>query len=297
MPVKDYCGLKSKFTLILSPKTMKAILVINDNSNEAVHAARFALTIAQKEGANILLADTCKSKEKIIQLVLVGFNYCKLDEYEQHSFHEKIILLNNSHDYFNVEIEEIDISGMNETQLAQYINREQIWLVIKGMKGGVTKDSTTNGLNIHTVLNCVCCPLLIVPEHWIIKEPERLVYIADLRYCRLQIVRFLTKFAAPFNADVLLAHLSAKGLPPIEENYACDIFNDEVSCNVKYARLFFNNIKERDLNIAVNVLTHGMSNDLMVMVNHRFHFEKIIGRYLTNLLPANITIPILIFPY
>lgn len=275
---------------------MKTILVINDNSPEAIHAARFALTIAQKEEANILLANTCKSKKRTKQLVLVGFNYDKLDEYDQGDAHEKIVLLGNGLDNINVTIEEIDISGMDETQVAEYINSNQIWLIIKGMKNS-GPGANNGGLNIQTVLNRVRCPLLIVPENWVIKNPERLVYIADLRYCRLQIMRFLTAFAAPFNADVLLAHLSAKGLPHIEENYACNIFSNEICCNVKYDRLFFNNIKERDLNIAVDVLMHGMHSDLLVMVNHRFHFEKIIGRYLTNLLPASITVPILIFPY
>ena len=276
---------------------MKTILVINDNSPEAIHAARFALTIAQKEEANILLANTCKSKKGTKQLVLVGFNYDKLGEYDQGGAHEKIVLLGNGLDNINVTIEEIDISGMDETQLAEYIDSNQIWLIIKGMKNSRSVAINNYGLNIHTVLNRVRCPLFIVPENWVIKNPERLVYMADLRYCRLQIMRFLANFASPFKADVLLAHLSAKGLPHIEENYACSIFNDEITCNVNYDRLFFNNIKERDLNVAVDVLINGMHNDLLVMVNHRFHFEEIIGRYLTNALPPNITIPILIFPY
>lgn len=275
---------------------MKTILVINDNSPEAIHAARFALTIAQKEEANILLANTCKGKKRTKQLVLVGFNYDKLGEHHQGGAHEKIVLLSNGLDNINVTIEEINISGMDETHVAEYINNNQIWLIINGMKNSGSGANNCS-LNIHAVLNRVRCPLLIVPENWVIKNLERLVYMADLRYCRLQIMRFLANFATPFNADVLLAHLSAKGLPHIEENYACSIFNDEISCNVNYDRLFFNNIKERDLNIAVDVLINGMHNDLLVMVNHRFHFEEIIGRHLTNVLSPNNTIPILVFPY
>jgi len=45
------------------------------------------------------------------------------------------------------------------------------------------------------------------------------------------------------------------------------------------------------------VMINGMHNDVLVMVNHRFHFEEIIGRYITEELPENITIPLLIFPY
>ncbi|MEO8886964.1 MAG: hypothetical protein ABI367_12940 [Mucilaginibacter sp.] len=228
---------------------------------------------------------------------MADFSYSVPDEYEQQGISGNNILVNNVLNNFNVTIEEIDISGMNETQLAEYIYVNQIWFIIKGIKTGDHANSGDHELNIHTVLNRVRCPLLLIPENWVIKVPERLAYLADLRYCRLQIMRFLADFAKPFNADVLLAHLSAKGLPQIEENYALSIFNEEINGNVNYSRLLFNNIKQRDLNIAVDVLTHGMHNDMLVMVNHRFHFEEIIGRYLTNHLPANITVPLLLFPY
>jgi hypothetical protein len=42
---------------------MKSIFVINDNSPQAVHAVEFALAIAQKMQANILLALACKEAE------------------------------------------------------------------------------------------------------------------------------------------------------------------------------------------------------------------------------------------
>ncbi len=37
---------------------MKTLLIINDNSPEAKHAAEFALVIAQKMQANIMLVNT-----------------------------------------------------------------------------------------------------------------------------------------------------------------------------------------------------------------------------------------------
>ncbi|HZY39612.1 MAG TPA: hypothetical protein VFE53_23310, partial [Mucilaginibacter sp.] len=92
-------------------------------------------------------------------------------------------------------------------------------------------------------------------------------------------------------------HLSAKGLPHMDEGYALNFFNDEFKNNVGYDKLFFNNIKERDINKAVDVMINGMHIDMLALVNHRFHFEQILGRMIPDHLPDQITIPILIFPY
>ncbi|BAU55071.1 hypothetical protein MgSA37_03252 [Mucilaginibacter gotjawali] len=46
---------------------MKNILVYNDNSAAATHAAEFALYIAQKMGANIILANTFKKHEALLK--------------------------------------------------------------------------------------------------------------------------------------------------------------------------------------------------------------------------------------
>ena len=83
----------------------------------------------------------------------------------------------------------------------------------------------------------------------------------------------------------------------MEESYALEVFNAEIAAKVNYDQMLFNNIKERDLGKAVDIMISGMHSDLIAMVNHRFHFEEILGRYVTHALPSNITVPLLIFPY
>ncbi len=58
------------------------------------------------------------------------------------------------------------------------------------------------------------------------------------------------------------------------------LFSDGVSAHVDYDQLFFNNIKEKDLNTTLDVLINGLHNDLLTIVNHRFHFEEIFGRHI-----------------
>ncbi len=272
---------------------MKTIIIINDNSPDAGHAAKFALMMAAKMNASILLANIQKVEKPVIEKALAGGS-------QNYTFKKTVPgLPGHSLTMFDKSelepsIKEIDISEANENQLAELINKNNAWMVVKGMNAHLTTNSQ---INLNTLLNKIECPLLLIPASFPLKSIERLVYIADLRYCRLPIVRYLAELAKNWQADLSIAHLSAKGLPDIEEHYACDIFNGDFCRRVNYDRLFFNNIKEKNLTTAIDVIINGLNNDLLVMVKSRFHFKKVIGECITGSLPANITVPLLVFPY
>jgi hypothetical protein len=243
------------------------------------------------------VVNTGKLVEKVPagDIIKVGHDtYREKDAVSEMLYHLK--LLNDGQCTFKPEIEEFDVSDMNENDVIEFINRNHIWMMVKGMADETTASNTKKSLNIHTVLNRVLCPLLLIPPQWQLKDIERLTYIADLRYCRIQVVRYLAELARPWNAALSIAHMSAKGLPDMAEKYALTVFSEEISNNVNYDQLFFNNIKEKDLVKVIDVMINGMHNDILVLVNHRFHFEEIVGRYITDTLPLNITIPLLIFP-
>ena len=277
---------------------MRTILIINDNSSEAKHAADFAFVIAQNVQANIMLMNTSEVTRKIIEKVPAG-NISKTDievQFISGLLHH-LKSLSSGQTSFKPEIQELDISNKTESEVIELINRNHIWMMVKGMPDIMPASSAKRSINIHNVLNRVLCPLLLVPEQWQLKDIERLVYVADLRYCRIQIVRHVAELAKPWRAALSIAHMSAKGLPDMAEKYALTVFSEEVSQKVNYDELFFNNIKERNLAKVVYVLINGMHNDILVMVNHRFHFEEIVGRYITDTLPLHITVPLIVFPY
>ncbi|MGZ3755949.1 MAG: hypothetical protein ACXVAY_10760 [Mucilaginibacter sp.] len=274
---------------------MKNILVIDDNSAEARHAAEFAFLIAQKMKVNILLAHTQKVKSEGKLVAQYAGNY--EDQFLVPTLGEYLDRLNDRPNDFEPVINEIDASEMNESQFAYMVNHNDVLMIVKSMGDHLPSVVADHQFNINAILNTINSPILFIPPQWSSKNIERLVYIADLRYCRLQIVRYLTNLAKSFHADLSIAQLAARGLPHIDEDYAQQLFKDEVCCQVNYDQLFFNNIRENDLTVAVDVLINGMHNDILVLLNHQFHFEEIVGQYLTNILPKQIIVPLLVFPY
>src|ERR1035437_4959056 len=113
---------------------MKSIFVINDNSTEAVHAVEFALAIAQKMQANILLANIAGVNKMISIKVPAGTipENVLFDPTVSHTL-ELLKFLNNNQSCFKPEIEEFDISNMDESKMTELINRKQIWMMVKGI--------------------------------------------------------------------------------------------------------------------------------------------------------------------
>ena len=277
---------------------MKTIIVINNNSEESLRAATVALNIAEKVGANLLIANESKINEHVDggSKTLVG----EKGEYllaNEITIVEHLRLLESADSVHRPEIDQIDISDFRSEDLTCFVISNNIWMIVTGAKELADTHTTELHINIQSVLNHVKCPLLLVPENTQLKDFEQIVYLADLRYCRLHIVRFLAELAAPYNANVFVDHVSAKGLPHIEHSYALKIFDEEVAARVYYDQLYFNNIKERDLLKVVDVMVNGMHTDLLALVHHRFHFKEILGRYISHTLPAHVIIPLLIFPY
>ncbi|MFB9843805.1 hypothetical protein [Mucilaginibacter ginsenosidivorans] len=281
---------------------MKTIIIINDGSAEAKHAGELALQIGGKINANLLVANA----QKVGALKSLKKEYALTSGKEEAGsetingltgYLKSLATADQPADTFKTDITEIDISAFHEKELIQLIIKRNIWMIVKGLTETPVINHETKPVNIHGVLNRVSCPLLIVPAHFCLKAFERIVYMADLRYCRMLVLKHLVELAKPYQASLMVAHISAKGLVPIEDHYAASLFCETVSNKVNYDGLIFNNIKERDSQRALDIMVHEMHTDMVVVVNHRFHFEELVGRYITEILPEHITIPLLVFPY
>lgn len=272
---------------------MKKILVISDHSQEAEHAAEFALRIARAVHADLLIVNTVPTNSFITSKpVMAG----RTGEEVEQSIVSRLDGLNLPGGWFVPQVTKLDVMAASPDDLIALINRESIWLIVKGISNQSSKVSTSPATDIQSVLNRVHCPLLLVPHNWTIKSPERIAYLSDLRYCHQQILRYLGDLAAALDSRLTIAHLSTDGLVDMADSYADAVFKEKVAPYTPYGRTGLNYIRERDLHKAVDVLIHGLRQELLVMVNHRYHFEELIGRYIGNVLPADIIVPALIFP-
>ena len=273
---------------------MRTILVFNDDSPEAINAADFASYIALKVKADILTLNLTKRKRLRASkaLIEVESNAVRAGM----NFHEKseATFIELADDFKPVR-REVDASEYSEKDISELVIRKGIWLMVKGIETHITHELLCH-VDIQSVINHVACPLLLIPDSYKKRSFENVAYAVDMRYCRRSVLKFLAEFAKDYGANLILEHLSAKGLPPLDDKYAMALFGNEIANHTQYNKIYFNNIKERNVNVAIGVIINNLRADLLALVNHRFHFEEIFGRMITACMPENIPVPVMVFP-
>lgn len=259
---------------------MENLLFIHDNSPRSKKGFEFAASIAARLNARILLA-----RRPVPQLA---------GSVKVFAGNSGGLRLKPADGFAETESApaEINISDMDARKLAHWVNKEEIGMIIKC----AAEDRIPVQLNLDILLSHIHCPLLLIPGNWAIKHLERIVYLADLRYCRCDITRYLARLANACEARLSVAHLTKEGMVHIEETYAHRLFEEQVRCKLKYDRPGFHYTRERDVIKATDVLVKGLHHDLLVMTHNRYHFKQLIAQSLNSRLPSHIQALLLIFP-
>jgi hypothetical protein len=274
---------------------MKNILMFNDFSTEAEHAAELALLLAGKTNTNLYVWNTFDKYANPVARELVAAHASEEETWIMADNTSWILKLESKLNWQSgllPVVKFIEGPDYAPANVLSVVKKYDIGILI----WGITEDKE-NLLQIETeALNCSTrsgCPILFIPEKSPYRLFEKIVYATDLRFCRREIVAFLNNLAKDLNASLLVANISAKGLPYMEDNYARTVFNDTI---LPQEHIYFSNIRERDIRKAFDVLLNGMNNDLLVLVNNKFHFNELVGHDLPYTIPANLRVPLLVFP-
>lgn len=273
---------------------MRTILLFNDNSPEAENAAEFALDIAQKMKADILILNLCDDVLVENKQTVTAGEQLSAENSDSFNLVKQLSTITTD-GTFRPVVNDMNGSDFTEKDICELVIGKNIWLMVRGIETNATHRSLSN-INVQAVLNRVACPLLLVPGNYKKRGFENITYAVDMRYCRTAVLKFLAEFAREYSANLVVEHFSAKGLPPLSDDYAATLFESEITNKIFYDKTYFNNIKERNLEIAVDVMINSLHADLLALVNHRFHFEELFGQCINETLPEHIPVPVIVFP-
>lgn len=275
---------------------MKTLLVLNDHSATATHAARFALNLAQKIRVNVIVASLIQNETNIpqeeLKLSSTGTITLQRSELMKSLFAQKKQYTN-----FRPVIQEVELLSFTGDELFQLTINRDIYMVIRGMDEFLPSALLNINLAINMLLSKIKCPLLVVPSSWDFSAFRDLVYLTDLRFCGLRTVNFITSFAREWNANVVIAHATASGLPEVDIEEANAIFRDEVRNHVNYSKISMNMLNKGEIPDAINLVVHHFHADLLVFVNQHFHFNTFTKQYFKDKCALYKPVPLLIFPY
>lgn len=272
---------------------MKTLLVLNDHGKPAAHAATFALNIAQKIRANIIVASLL-IKDDLVHLEDIQLSATGAIALHRSKVVKTLFSLKKKLTDFLPVIQEIEISHFTGDALYKLAKDRNINLVIHGMDELL--PSTLRDIN-DILLGKIKCPLLIVPIGSDCKAFRDLVYFTDLRFCGIKKVTFIADFAKEWNAKILIAHAAVRGLPEIDTDDANDIFKNEIRKYINYSRITMNMLNTEDIPDVIKLEANESHADLLIFVNQHFHFNTFTKQYFKDKCNSYKLVPMLIFPY
>ena len=187
----------------------------------------------------------------------------------------------------------VEISTFNPRIINEMVIRHNIWLMIIDERQLTSPEDIISENQTLKVINNINCPLLIIPHHFELSYFNKIAYATDLRYCDLGVVRFLKVFGA----QIFITHITAPGLPCLEERYAQEILSEEISTKANYSKIFLRNIKSENIKNALALVVDSIEVKMLAIVNKKHKtFERLFDHFPQKTLSYH-HLPILIFPY
>ncbi len=272
----------------------KLILVPTDYSKGANHALAYATALAKKENASLLLL---------------------------HAFH----VFYNSSDIGHVVAEDLAITNKRENKnmsslcdkitktekiscrylikqglavdvILNVIKEKNPQLVIMGTKGASWLKEMIVGSNTAKVIEKAKCPVIAVPENATYSGINKITYATDYHTSDITALKKIIEIARPFNAEIIVLHVSDDELTPPTEEEMMNKFRLFAKKRINYEKIKFTLAHGQYLEKVLQDHIKKEKPDLLAMSTHyRGILDKIFGTSTTQIMAYHSQIPLLAF--
>jgi nucleotide-binding universal stress UspA family protein len=237
---------------------MRTIILFSDYSQQSAHAGRYAIHLAKKIKANIIVSDAIVHKvdalaeytgdfaaetDEIQQAEQILADYCtKLED--------QLIATTLPGKFIPAISPHSNPFEFSDSTL-EFVDHLEADYVIMASNIYYGKTSVMTARNIDTVLNCTKSPLIIVPEDAPIRYPEKYAFVNDISRNNFPFLEQLVSLAEISAAELMLVNINnGRPLDTDQERALCTIMK-ETSHNVDYGRIYHrypkNEVKKTDV--------------------------------------------------
>jgi len=281
---------------------MKNILVLTDFSENAKAAENYALQLAIKVRANIILYNSFSEiNPRIANNVVWPHDEPVSQEFESISNLEARVrelkekLKTTGPSVYHPEISHFGEVGSLVQNLNNVVNKYTIWLVVMGTKGEGFVTNLIFGSNVYKVLDEINHPVLIVPHNADFTTFRQLTFATDFRSNDLSIINWLKEFLKPLQATLFVEHVSPENetMEEVEDKK----LTEEILFNETYIRTHVETIPGKDIVKSLHEVIENMNVGIIAMLYRKYgFFESLFHVSTTHKMIKHTQIPVLIFP-
>jgi nucleotide-binding universal stress UspA family protein len=280
---------------------MKTILLLTDFSTRALFAAQYAMQIAIKLEANILLCnamEVIQSAPMAEQIAWPVANHLALKQERLADLKQiaRQMSENISDGKFTPTVSCLCDFGKLSVVVANIVKNKSIDLVVMGAHKSNGLSRFLFDCHTHDVLDNIQCPVLLVPENLKFKEIRLIAYATDLTFSDSKVIKYLSEVAIACNSEIVVSHISPYGLPDIDSEKAIKHPINEFSPQ-DHPKILYTNIKGANIPRRLIEITGSGKADLLTLVHKQYgFFERLFHSSISKKMANSSKIPLLVLP-
>lgn len=271
------------------------ILVPTDFSEQAMGGALYAAHLAKELNAELILLHVIHVETPTMVHVIAATQVIENEITE--NVLEKGKSLENA---LLTKVPDIAISFKSihgfpiEDMIQEFAIQNHIDLIVMGSKGASGIKKVIFGSNAVALINTSTIPTLLIPEFSQFRRWQTIIYATDIHHVDDE-VRKIIPFAKHFDATIQILHILS---PDSEEKMEALEIQNELVKQLKYSKLKFQIIYNKEIVEGIDNYVAEMNSDLLVLFTHRHtFFENVFGKSVTREIAFHNHIPLLVLKH
>lgn len=274
---------------------MKTIIVPTDFSDNATHALRYACMLNTAFKGKIIIFHSYAVPvfdTNISYVIMPDDGEFKKKSHEMLNKQKHQILT----EYPGMDIETLVEEGYAEDAITGAAKKKNADFLIMGTQGASGLREALIGSITAAVIENTTCPVIAVPEKVNVNKLNKIVFATDYALNDFENVGKVIEIAKPFNAEIILLHISNGELDKSYEFASIEHFKEQIKAENKYDKITFKLLESRDILDGLNFYLDEIKADLLAMsMHHRTFFQKMFNRSKTKRMAFHTHIPLLAF--
>jgi nucleotide-binding universal stress UspA family protein len=287
---------------------MKTIAILTDFSERSAHAARYALQIAKKIEANVLLYNAfLVPSDMPMAAAQVAWPVYEYDDIKGDAERCLATLCqtlkmemdtNTATGEFMPAITCLCQEGPLVKRLPCLEKEHDLVLLVAGTHGADALATFLLGNTCHGLIDDTRVPLLLVPENAPIGQIEKIIFATDLDINDIKFINAVAVLAGKYQANVMIANVHQDVPADTKHIKAQNSLMQEIVLHSTYKRLSYRNIPNKNVNMGLLSILENEKPNMLVMVHRKTGpFSNVFGRSNTKKLASLTTVPLLVYPF
>ncbi len=273
---------------------MKTLLVPTDFSLSASNALYFALALANKMDAGVMLTH---AYELPVAMAEIPYNIWQEEQLNKRKEVEQQLRTECERIAGSVKLEYKAIEGPAVDAVSEFSENNAFEYIVMGTNGAGKHTAGLFGSTASKVIERANTPVIVVPENFYFRhEIRKIVYATDYHISDIAAINKVLKMATAFNANLTLLHIATTKLSADDEHELMWSFMERVRMRTGYSNLSFEVLVSDNAGDKLEEYIDNGKADMMVMsTHHRNFFGRLFGKSNTRKVALETSVPLLVF--